>query len=166
MNKYYYIGIIVFIAGLLVGFVLGRTPDEDDSATESDDDKAQAVVEGSVLEQDGKPNPTLVADGNVVNVKDQEASSQVFLSRVDLAQSGWAAIREFSDGELGNILGARRFDVGVHQGNVTLLRSTVAGQKYIAVLYADDGDKKFDFTRDSLLLDSEGKTVSMVFEAY
>lgn len=109
--------------------------------------------------------PALFVENNEVRVKDQTAGEKVFLSQVSFMQSGWVAVRDVVDGAYGNILGAARFDTGVWQGEVLLLRPTVPGNNYVAVMYADDGDGVFDHQKDSLIL-SEDAPVGMFFSVY
>lgn len=109
--------------------------------------------------------PALFVDKNEVRVKDQEAGGRVFISQVSLMQSGWVAVRELAGSAYGNILGAARFDAGVWQGEVRLLRATIAGNMYAAVMYQDDGDGIFDHQKDTMVL-FEDAPVSMLFSAY
>ena len=157
--------IVGFLLGLFVGMVLFRkdasepklvSSDLEDFALDSDEvalspaeDTRQQLAEVSFAESD------------LVNVKDQIAGKEVFISRVEFKKAGWVAIQEDSDGQAGNILGAARFDAGVYQGTVKLLRATEAGMRYHATLWYDDGDDVFDHTKDTLLA-----TGGMMFEAF
>lgn len=111
------------------------------------------------------PGPSSFVEKNEVHVKDQVAGAKVFLSQVALTQPGWVAIRDVANGAYGNILGAARFDTGLWQGEVLLLRPTVASNSYAAVLYADDGDGVFNYQKDSIIL-SEDAPVGIVFSVY
>lgn len=163
---------VAFLAGLLVGFLVTwgvmKAPHTDEADTLGDD--MDTMIETDIATDDTVEqehlSPTLIAEGNVVHVKDQQAGKEVFLSRVELVQDGWIAVRETTDGRAGNILGAKRLDAGVYQPTVPLLRPTEENNTYVVVLYADDGDKEFDYTKDSLLTDRSGNTISMMFEAY
>jgi hypothetical protein len=98
-------------------------------------------------------------------VKDQPAGLRVVIDSVTLEGSGWVAIHEDRDGELGNILGAQRFDAGTYKGLVDLLRNTVEGGVYYAVIYSDDGDNLFDHKKDSLVTGKDGNVVKSTFNA-
>jgi len=165
MDKNYQIIALALVAGLLVGFFVGRMTVSDNTSKDTTLDKE--VLDGSAAISDFQLNNdgevlVIQADGSIVNVKDQKAGSNVFISRVELTKDGWVAIREVE----GNILGAGRFDKGVHQDSVVLLRDTVVGQQYYAVLYADDGDKLFNFEKDPIIVDISGNPISMMFEVY
>lgn len=98
-----------------------------------------------------------------ITVGDQKAGESVLVSLVSTDASAWLALRENNNGLVGNILGARRIDVGT-TGNVEipLLRSTQAGKSYFIVLFKDNGDKVFDFKTDAPMT-ADGTLISKVF---
>ena len=99
-----------------------------------------------------------------VVVADQEAGGEVKLQSVSFDQAGWVVIHELiSDGSLGNALGAQRFDAGTSSGEVNLLRVTEAGSTYAAVLYRDNGDRRFDLDLDLPIRDSSQNIVYTTF---
>ncbi len=104
---------------------------------------------------------TAVASGETVTVEDQAAGTEVHLSEATLKQPSWIAIRDTK----GHVLGAHWFGASVEDQTFTLLRSTSAGQVYQAVIYVDNGDKKFDLHADTLLTSSEDAPVSSTFTA-
>ncbi len=165
----------IFIAlAVLVGFIIWhRTRNtaeaplpEDSAADESPKPYLEAgyPYRAPVVAED--LNATNLAEGNEVFVKDQEAGKKVFLSKVSLLSPGWVAVREFAGSSYGNILGAARFDAGVWQGDVLLLRATEKGRVYIALMYRDDGDGLFDFKKDTLVVEEGDTPVGMPFETY
>jgi len=160
--------VIALVVGLVVGFGsawlwLARpgpsnmTNDEEVST----DELADADADGGGAEVGSQ-----FVGENQVLVKDQEAGERVFISRVDLINAGWVAIHEGSAGVPGNVLGAARFDSGTYQGSVKLLKSTVSGSNYYAMLHSDDGDKEFMLGVDAPLTDVEGEIIVMEFAAY
>jgi len=100
----------------------------------------------------------------IIVVKDQPAGFKVIVDSVSLENVGWVAIHEDRDGELGNILGAYRFENGTHSGEVELLRNTVEGGTYYAVIYNDDGDREFDHKKDVPLVDGLGNEIISEFK--
>lgn len=176
MDRQHQAIILSLIIGLIFGFVLGWvaapttgeaptiTDTEEDVSLDDNDESVEDELLGTA--DPGKQQLELGADENVIHVKDQEAGKTVFLSRVELTQPGWAAIREVGGGTFGNILGAKRFDAGVYQGTVTLLRNTDAGEIYVVMLYADNGDKVFDHEVDPIIMTLSGSPVMMQFEVY
>lgn len=98
-----------------------------------------------------------------ITVGDQKAGESVLVSLVSTDAPAWLALRENNNGLVGNILGARRVDVGT-TGNVDipLLRSTQAGKSYFVVLFKDNGDKVFDFKTDPPMT-ADGTLISKMF---
>lgn len=137
------------------------TMESDGSSTET----AVAGVSGtqaSVVSEDAmKKEVTAVASGETVTTQDQAAGETVAISQATLKSPSWIAIKDTT----GRILGAGWFAQSGENLSVPLLRATKAGDVYQAVIYADDGDKKFDFHADTLLTSSEGAPVSSTFRA-
>jgi hypothetical protein len=103
-----------------------------------------------------------MVSGEGVTVADQPAGSLVTVKSARLDTTGWLAVRD----SRGWILGAARLEAGVHEAvEVPLLRSTTAGESYQVLLYADDGDKTFDFKKDALVMNSDGSVVGTTFSA-
>lgn len=166
--------IVLFVLGCVVGFGIAwlifhnrapsaETPTTYTIATSSEDVTMPASDSTTATAQYAT---STVSDANTLLVKDQRAGSVVFLSRIELAQAGWVVIREYDAGEPGSIYGAARFDAGAQQGSVELLAPTQAGYTYQAGVYYDDGDRMFDFMKDTLVLNSTGMPFGMTFEAY
>lgn len=107
-------------------------------------------------------NPTAVATGDSVTVKDQDAFSSITVSSVTLSQNGWVAVRDAD----GRTLGAGWFEAGTHENvAVPLLRSTVAGERYQALLYVDTGDDhQFDVHNETLVTNSDGSVAGAIFK--
>lgn len=100
---------------------------------------------------------------NIVVVEDQDAGTRVFVKQVILQTVGWVVIHERVNGQVGNALGAGRFEAGTNEGEIELLRATEAGRMYFALLYKDDGDKLFDLKKDTRLTDTSGQSVQATF---
>ncbi len=145
--------IIAFIVGVAIGFggtwFSLRAPAGDTDA----DDEAPNTSSGIVL-----------ADQNVIHVRDQQAGEKVSVELVTLENTGWVVIHEDEGGALGNALGAQLFDSGSNTGAVDLLRNTEGGKAYHAVLRQDDGDRAFDLSKDLILSDAEGNPVQTDFK--
>ncbi len=141
--------VVVIIALIVIGiFVFGskktvvtETPDQTPPVT------TPVQVVNRVILQDQFP-------GNVVN-----------LSSVQLAKAGWVVIRKDNAGQPGDIIGSAYFDAGTNPGKVTLTKPTIDGGLYYAVLYNDDGDKKFDAVKDLPLTDASGHIIMSIFHA-
>ncbi|MBI2096779.1 MAG: hypothetical protein HYT40_01310 [Candidatus Sungbacteria bacterium] len=107
---------------------------------------------------------SLILGSNAIAVENQKAGDRVEVSGVTFgADGGWVAIHEDREGKPGNILGARIFPGGeTRNGFVELLRPTVNGV-YYAMLHRDDGDRQFDYLKDTPLTNSAGNVIMVRF---
>ncbi len=111
------------------------------------------------------PSESVSNEVNRVIVYDQYPGNIVYVSSAQLAQPGWLEIHKDNNGTPGAIIGSTYFDKGINPGKVTLTEKTVDGGTYYAMLHSDDGDKKFDPTKDLPLKDSKGDIVMRLFHA-
>ncbi len=109
------------------------------------------------------PAPQLRSDAIVV--QNQAAGSQVVVTRAVFDESGWVVVHEGNGEQIGNALGALRFDEGEHSGVVELLRATEEGEVYWAVLYRDNGDKEFSLETDFPFIREGNQPVLTTFRA-
>ena len=101
-----------------------------------------------------------------ITADDQPAGILVTVKSFTLPEVGWVVIHEERNGVLSNFIpGARRFDAGAGSGVVELVRGTVAGESYYAVLHGDDGDRQFDYQKDLPLVDQDGNMLAAKFKA-
>jgi hypothetical protein len=100
---------------------------------------------------------------DAIFVKNQPAGFTVFVEKVTFEEGGWIVIHEGTASHIGNALGALRFYEGIHSGTVELLRSTERGNMYRAVLYRDNGDKKFDLDSDFPFLQDGNQPILTTF---
>lgn len=164
-----YVGtILLFLAGIAIGAGLVWT--FTNPGTESEDliyENPTIDEESDVLTTNG-PNgasaePAAIPSQDIV-VPDQEAGGHVTIQSATFEAPGWVVIHELSrEDTLGNALGAARFDAGTHSGVVQLLRVTEAGNDYAAVLYRDNGDRRFDLDLDNPVRDEDQNVVSTQF---
>ena len=106
-------------------------------------------------------NVTTATTGELLTVSNQKAGSEVKIDSLSLTRASWVAIRDSKDW----VLGAAWFPAGATSGTVSLLRNTVAGEHYTAVIYIDNGDKKFQVHGDSLVTGADGVPGSASFTA-
>jgi hypothetical protein len=154
--------VVAFIAGLLIGgllvWVFSSTPEEVDEEpvttdTEVTDTTNNNTVERSVTTVDREPVQEVVGDGSIT-VSKQTAGSVVTLGAVSFPTvAGWVVVRDYVDGNPGNVLGASRYDQneGLSPDAVSLLRSTEAGSSYQVVFYNENGDRVFDLDDDTII---------------
>ena len=111
-------------------------------------------------------NTTSATNGlNRIVMSDQYPGNVVYLSSVQLQTPGWVVIQADNSGQPGKIIGEAWFDAGINPGKVTLTQPTVEGGTYYAVIYTDNGDKKFDSTVDMPLKDANGNIIMSIFHA-
>ncbi len=134
---------IVFVIGLVIGIggaslVMRRAapmePVTDDITTDLMGSTTLPVTTPTAQES----MSALTSDALVV--ANQPAGSVVYVSHVEASEPLWVAIHEVVNGKPGKVLGAGLFSPGAESGNVELLRATVAGQSYVAMVHTDDGD--------------------------
>jgi hypothetical protein len=90
-----------------------------------------------------------------LTVSDQPAGESVRIESVTVPPPGvWVAVVELMpDGTLGNVLGAALARGPRSNLSVSLLRATLPGHRYAAVLYRDDGNGNFLLGEDSAYVD-------------
>jgi hypothetical protein len=148
-NKYVWIAIV---AGVIAGNIIGVAMFKDKASEGTADIRVESGVAST--------SPFLV------RVSDQPAGPTVVVSEMkSSATSTWLAVREQNGDLLGQILGARRIDAGEAAGvSIELLRSTVPNLMYAIVLYADDGNRLFEYATDTLVKEN-GVALSYPFVA-
>ncbi len=161
--------LVAFVVGLLIGGMLVWAfsgPDADAPTIESDDndsDKEQVIESGDKevvdanedVEAKGVSETDVVAALQVgkgsVSVPDQKASMSIELDSVTYPVSeGWIGVRQYTNDNLGYILGVVRFSEsqGLVPAEIALQRSTTAGKKYAVVIFTEDGDRDFSLSGD------------------
>jgi hypothetical protein len=105
-----------------------------------------------------------IGGDNGLAVSNQNAGSSVVIAQVVLAEPSWIAIHDSVYGEPGRILGAQYFKAGKTSGTITLLRKTVPGTTYLAVVHKDRGVlRNFNSATDEILKDGSGSMVMISF---
>jgi hypothetical protein len=104
------------------------------------------------------------ATTNRIMIVDQAPGDKVYISSVQLANGGFVVIHKNDAGKLGAVIGSKYFEKGIYPGQITLSTPTTEGGIYYAVLYTDDGDKKFDIKKDAPLKDSAGNVIMKPFK--
>jgi hypothetical protein len=170
--------IVGFVIGLVIGIFgtwlimhnRGNTPGVEGSGatttTTGSGVLTDASTSGSMSGNVSSDDSSLAPSGEF-SVPDQKAGDTVSVSKVAFgAGGGWVVIHEDNNGALGNALGAAWFGQGSWNGTVSLLRGTVAGKTYHAVLYTDNGDKQFSLGDDHPMTSQvDGGTVEETFKA-
>jgi hypothetical protein len=127
--------------------------------------KGNTAPVGTDVSPTSSASPTDLNEVNRVVVADQYPGNVVYVSSVQLANPGWVVIHKDENGKPGKVIGSTYFDKGINPGKITLTENTADGSIYYAMLHADDGDKKFDATKDAEIKDSRGTVISKIFRA-
>lgn len=154
-NQDYQKSVVVFGAGLLVGgllvwvFSAPATVEEKKELTKDTNNQQAAVV--PVTQGDVETQSNNSVSGGIV-VTSTKAGDVVDIN-VSLypAEEGWVAVRDYTDGIFGNVLGATRYSKSEdrYPTQVNLMRATEAGKTYVAVFYS--ADTEFDLTKISMV---------------
>ncbi len=102
---------------------------------------------------------------NRVVMGDQYPGNVVYLNSAQFENPGWVVVQANNAGTPGKILGQTYFVAGISPGKVNLSESMIDGGTYYAVMYSDNGDKKFDIKTDMPLKDANGAVIMKVFHA-
>jgi len=154
-NKLVITAISAFVLGFALSWVLVGRVKMEQSVGEADKQNEQASVS----------NPLVLAGENAVAVDTQPPAQSVRVSLVVLGKDGWVAIHENDSGQARKTaFGAQWLPSGTHRDTtVELLRPTVEGKSYFAVIHDDNGDKKYSSNDDIPRKDSLGNAIMMEF---
>jgi hypothetical protein len=174
--RYIIIAVVAFVLGFGLAWVSFKGQEEKVIVDNTDinQDKVQEVIANVLtdIEVDpttGEESSEVVSIGNVsLSVEDQAPAKSVFVKEVSAEKPVWVVIVEDNSGQRGNIIGAGLFDIGETAGLVELLRGTVEGGSYYAVLYNEDSDliedRTYDLDKDLPLVDGKGSSIEVLFK--
>ena len=159
-SKIYTPVVIALVAGLIIGFVAGRSSVVSNSIESNTEQQKESIVFDHT--KDVVTKDVQKQEGEYISVQDQVAGETVDIASVKVSLDGWLAVREVVGGQMGNILGAVRLSTGSYQDvTVDLLRPTISENEYSVVIYRDNGDKEFDQNFDSLVIDGNDPVSSL-----
>ncbi len=157
-KKMYITGVSAFVVGFVLSWLLFGLSGQSPSQT------ALPAEEGENSEFTANVAAIAGTADDSVSASNQPAGSTITVT-VHLSQPRWIAIHEMADGIPARILGAQKFFSGDHTGTVALLRATVAGSTYTAMVHQDSGDSGFDLKTDMPLLSGGVPVASSPFTA-
>lgn len=157
--------VVAFVAGLLIGGLLvwifggsstNNIEPEDTNGTEvelvaDEEGNADNSAEESTDSDSVETTPELITGEGRVEMGPQSAGSVVEFESITFPlDDGWIAVRTYTEGTLGNILGASRFSKseGLVPTSVQLLAPMVAGRDYAIVFFTEGGDRTFNLATD------------------
>ncbi len=167
------VSITVFIVGFIVGFGSAslwakrsrNTALQNVSETPASTEAASQKTQGTNAPFLAGAAVSFTGGQDTIKVDDQAAGDSVAISSAALSARAWVVIHEDYDGKPGRILGAQLFPGGVGSGKVDLLRPSMEGKTYYAMLHTDDGDHAFDMTKDLPMKDQAGMPIMVKFVA-
>ncbi len=170
-EKYWIHGVIA-IVGLVVGFVGGAYWKAWDNKQEYElpevEDIATSTLNG--ISGTNTSNTNVQSSSEAVGAKtysiyvpNQKAGNRVIVESISVKDPSWVVITEDDNGSPAWILGAQKFFPGTVTGSVGVLRDTVPGRRYHAIIYNDNGDNKFDFKVDGPITDNDSKSIESIF---
>ncbi len=142
-NQDYQKSIVAFVAGLLIGGLLVWVFSTPEAATEKKVSTA-GTQEAAVTETvPATTNDTMVVGAGKVSVTAAKVGTVVGITVDEYpAEAGWVAVRDYTNGVLGKVLGATRYAKaeGRFPTQVNLMRATEAGKEYAVVFYSADAE--------------------------
>jgi hypothetical protein len=147
----WFVTVVVIIILVVLGYYMYKGTN-----SKSPSDTNSSVVDN---------NESTSKEINRVDVTDQYPGNLVYISSAQFAAPGWVVIHKDNNGKPGDIIGYTYFDKGINPGRVNLKENTKEGMMYYAMLHSDDGDKKFDASKDAPLKDSKGNIIMKLFRA-
>jgi hypothetical protein len=148
---------VLAIFALGFGYVYHKINNEDpaDSAQFVPPPKANPTVE------EGKPTTSLGSTG--LSVSTQTAGRTVTIDSAKITTNSFIAIFESNSGKPGKFVGSSALLTPGDKQDLEIRAAVSKGKTYIASMYQDDGNKRFDANKDSLVLDSKGQALSRTF---
>jgi len=160
--------VVAFIAGLLVGGLLvwmfGGPADEMEPTLENEMNDSEMLDESDLEFSNDELDETTTNNENdasstaelSVGTADARVAGATTRSVIALesatfpTDAGWVAVRSYTNGEVGNVLGASRYskEQGLVPDTVNLLTPTVAGNEYAIVFFSENGDRQFNMRSD------------------
>ena len=99
-----------------------------------------------------------------LEIEEQRAGDLMKIKSLTFAEDGWLVVYTNENDQPKNILSAYRFSKGsVEYWDMSLIKNLEANTKYHAVVFNEDGDRKFDYTKDQRVLDEDGQIMSVSF---
>lgn len=139
------------VLGIIIGFGIGRVSAPSDMFGNIDElqQELDGLQDGTGTSTETTAIGSRFASLDTIIVTDQKAGARVVVDGINVSQPVWVVVSEDSNGRPARILGAQVFKPGEYIGEVALLRATIPGNVYHAIIYTDNGDGVFDYKEDS-----------------
>lgn len=100
---------------------------------------------------------------NSIIMSDQFPGNVVYVSSATVSKGAWLEIHKDNAGQPGAYIGSAWVNAGTSPVKVTVTSPIVDGGTYYAMLHSDDGDQKFDASKDLPMKDANGNIIMRVF---
>jgi hypothetical protein len=157
--------IIAIIALLVIAGGIYVYTQQDDNSVESNNNQTNDLPqEGDIVgdvPQDPEEDP-LTPTSDTIAVSTQIAGDSVTIDNAYFSKPGFISIHEVtSKGMAGNVIGTSGYlTVGPKQ-DLEITATLTPGAKYIAMLRADNGDKKFNAQQDEAITSNDAPIMTM-----
>ncbi len=165
-QKYILAGIIVLAIVLFGWWWLGRSNEATapETSTPMNQDQNEATDNVPEPGEDGTATNQLPTTNDAVAVSDQVSGTSITIDNYVLNKAGFIEIHEVtSENSPGAIVGASGYLIAGRGQDLEVNAKVVAGREYMAMIHIDDGDKKFNATKDLPAL-SGGNTIISTFK--
>ncbi len=167
------IAIVVILAAIAIYWIAGRSakapeiPSVSNNTTNTPTAPANAATNTTTPSPNTKPpvaDSPLTGDNNSLSIASQAAGKSVVVDALSLIKPGFVTIHEIdAQGKPGKIIGTSKLITAGAKTDLIVAANTVAGKTYIAMLHIDDGNGKFDITKDKEATDANGRPVEIKF---
>lgn len=152
------IGIAVILVLAVIAALLVRHQPKDGGTTDTALVKHEAAV--APVDKNGQAVPKLK---NSLSVSPQKFGSNIVIDEVGLQKPGYVVIHEVTAGKPGKIVAHSGLLASGTKQDLVIRYTTKAGTSYIAMLHSDNGDGKFDETKDLPINGSDAMPVMVMF---
>lgn len=160
-QKHVLLGIVAILILVGIWFWMGRGNEASAPEKEVDNIEEQQRDADTVIPDDAATNQ--LKSDDAVAVSDQAAGSSVTIDNFVLSKPGFIVIHEVtSEGSPGAIVGQSGWLAAGKGQDLEIMAKIIGGREYMAMVHADNGDKKFTANLDAAVK-SEGQTVMATF---
>src|SRR6185369_333337 len=159
-QKHYHpaIGIVVILVLALVAALLVRHQPKDASVNDLSLVKHDAAV--TTASKNGEVVPKLK---NTLSMSEQKAGSSVVVDEVSLQKPGYVVLHEDTAGKPGKIVVHSGLLAAGTKQDLVIRLATKSGTNYFAMLHSDNGDGKFDETKDLPINGANAMPIMVMF---
>lgn len=159
-------GLFFSLLGLVLLFGLVLVLTNDDLHLMALVQRAQHAQENAADQAKTASWQTAEGDEYSLTIDEQDPGENVMVDELNFAKDAWVVFHADDNGNPGVILSAYRFNTGkIKNWDVELIDGVAleAGKTYHAMIHEQNGDRGFDYTVDTPLLDENGQPMVVPF---